>query len=306
METSASTRRCLCGALVSSLLLCAPVRALDFGNTLTFGELHEPGQPAKLYNSESLAATLDFSDALAWNIDTSATHYLSSATSSAFTIWRLGTGLTWDVDEHLSLDLDGSWSPQSGYTFDDGDGVESYRSTSTGLSLDATYDFQPHDARLDPELLLGASTTRYAGSEAAISSAVIQTRLSAGAAITVRRDTRLELNGSYDVYEGGAHAPGAPDPLGLNTGAAVPIEPLRLALRADLTQKLGDLRLSAYVQGGLYVHDSGESMLAGARLTWVLADSTRLTLGVSYQRMQYAGANPLSIPSLSLGLRLYF
>src|ERR1700748_2628828 len=100
METSASTRRCLCGALVSSLLFSIPVQALDIGDTLSFGELHEHDQPAKLFHSESLAATLAFSDALAWNVEAVATRYLSSPSSSAFTMWRLGTGLTWDVDEH--------------------------------------------------------------------------------------------------------------------------------------------------------------------------------------------------------------
>jgi hypothetical protein len=120
-----------------------------------------------------------------------------------------------------------------------------------------------------------------------------------GGALEVFEDTRLELDGTYYVYNVAASQ--ASDVLATSVGSAMPLEPLRVSLRADLTRKLGALRLGTYMQGGNYVGQSGEGLLAGARVGWVLSSSARVSLSASVQRMLYTASEALTNVALSVG-----
>ena len=308
-------------AVALLLVVSTPATAFatDVSDEISAGALgSSAGRGTSPFVSDRLGGSVDASDALSFSADATFTRYLHSKGAAAEDIWQVAAATDFTPNDHLAFGADVRGSPSSSATVEGTNGVkERYRSSLIGGGLSAEYDTAgdgPAETVADSYLgLTGFRTTQLARAPSAAKpvrigtpSSLLQWRASLGVTEVLWHDTEAGLTGSYYAY--------SEDPVdtgyfgasvfgrgGVSEG--VPLEPLRWAIRPAVRQRIGPVRLAAYVQYGRFVGDVGYSVITALKAQVKVSEPLRLWAQVGYQRDGDPGET-LSIPWGAIGARV--
>jgi hypothetical protein len=310
-------------AVVTALLLGSLARAAlatDVSDELSAGALSSSSaRGSSPFVSDRLGGALDATDSLALSVDATFTRYFKAKGASAESIFQLDAAADYSPDDHWSFGADVRGSPPSTVTAPDATGAEyRYRSSLVGGGLSAEYDTAGEgDFETIGDAYLGltsfrttqrAKATRASPTPpAATPSSLLQWRLSLGVTEVLWQDTEAGLTGTYYAYSDDPVDTGYNGPSVLGRGGVgdgVPLEPLRWALRPSVRQRIGPVKLSAYVQYGRYVEDAGFSVMTALKAQWKVTEAFRIWGQFGFQRDGDRAGESLSIPWGSVGARV--
>ncbi len=298
-----------------------PSLASDVSDELSAGALSSSSaRGSSPFLSDRLGGAVDATDALTVSADATFTRYFKSKGASAEGIWQLAAATDYSPNDHLSFGADVRGSPSStasvaGAT---AGAKEAYRSSLIGGGLSAEYDTAGDgnaESIADGYFGLTAfrTTQRSRAAKGApmvlvtTPSSLLQWRASLGFTEVLWQNTEACLTGTYYLYSADPVDTGYYGPSVLGRGGVsegVPLEPLRWALRPGIRQRLGPVRLGAYVQYGRYVGDAGYSLMTAVKATLKASEAVRLWAQVGFQRDGDATGESLSVPWGSFGVRV--
>ncbi|HEX4336777.1 MAG TPA: hypothetical protein VH062_12745 [Polyangiaceae bacterium] len=295
--------------------------ATDVSDELSAGALSSSSaRGSSPFVSDKVGGAIDASDKLDVSADATFTRYFKSKGASAENILQLAAATDFSPNEHLSFGADVRGSPPSsasvaGATTGTRD---TYRSSLIGGGLSAEYDTAGDgDAESIADGYVGLTsfhtTQRSRAAKrtpsvlVATPSSLLQWRASLGFTEILWRNTEAGLTGTYYLYSADPVDTGYYGPSVLGRGGVsegVPLEPLRWALRPTVRQRIGPVRLTAYVQYGRYVDNAGYSVLTAVKATLKVSDPVRLWAQFGFQRDGDSTGESLSVPWGSVGVRV--
>jgi hypothetical protein len=271
---------------------------------------------------------VDFSDATSLHLDTIFTHYGRTEDSAADNILQFILGGTWEPNDHVAIDVDGSISPPSTTTAPAAAspglpaGRYKERTSSLGALVSAEYD-TAGESNLESAVDLTAGVTKYsttqrrrsgvAGSRVsgpAQGAALAQWKMALGVTETLCEDTDLGVTGTYYLYSADPTDSGYYGAAVFGRGATaidgIPLEPLRYAIRPSVVQRFGDLQVRASFQYGGHVDGAGYGVLGGVKIQYRIMRPLKVwVLGYHEHEIDGAGVGE-NIDWGSLGGTLYF
>jgi hypothetical protein len=305
-------------ALLASLGAASRAQAHELADELTVGEL-SAGSLRTAYIADQLEGVLELSDQ--WFISAAAglTHLAPTSTLHTADIPHYLLGLGFESNDQLEINLAVSYSPTSSLLENSGDVSEPWLlrldSRSLGLLLTAAYATgQKRDLEAKVEGEVGIShydseraqyydITGALPTSANASSSLTQGHLALTVTTSLFRHTDIAASGAYYGYLGNYQQS---DGQNIILANGLPLEPLRDALRATITEHLGKLAIGGHIQHADYVSDLGGSWSGGVKGELPIVEAIELSLSAEYQHAVFADGTRWSVLGVSLGASYAF
>lgn len=280
--------------------------------------------PRTPFLSNRLGGALDVSEQAYLRLDTTLTHYAQVPGTSATNVFQVLFGGTWEPNDHLSFDGDVYLSPRSSTVTRSASAPAQRsvaRTSSVGAAIGGEYDTAT-DGDLDTAVDLTVGLTRYTTTQATRygrgklqatgpteEGALAQGRVALGATETILRNTDVGFVGTYYFYDRDPMNSGYYGANVFGRGAVsdgIPLEPMRYSLRPTLLERLGSFTAVLSFQYAEDVHDSGHSLLFGAKLQYRFSRAAKAWLSANHQVETLPTSEVEKIDSGSVGATFYF
>jgi hypothetical protein len=299
------------------MMLSGHAQAHELADEFTVGEL-SAGSLRTAYIADQLEGVLELSDQWFLTAAAGLTHLAPTPTLHSADIPHYVGGLGFEPSDRLEINLAAQYAPRSSLLENSGDVAEPWllqlNSRSLALLLTAAYatgQKRDVEAKLEGELGVSHYDTEreqyYDTTGALPAAASVASLTQCHAALTVTtslfRHTDIAASGAYYTYLGNYTQSDGENIILAN---GLPLEPLRYAVRATLTEHVGKLAIGGHIQHAGYVSALGGSWGGGVKAELPIVEAVELSLSGEFQHAVFSDATRWTVLGVSLGASYAF